>query len=458
MHPLPMLLTAGLLLTSSALAQDNSAKPLTAEQAREEHAYTVGVQAYVYGFPVVEMFRVRHARVFDPANKNRVPLNQFAHRRQLLDHTYKLVVSPNNDTLYSSAWLDLSSEPIVLHVPDSKGRYVSFQLMDFYTNNFAHVRADTVGKEGKAGIVGPGWRGTLPAGVARIDAPTNAVLVIARTLVDGKEDLPSVHALQDQYRLTTLSGRPARSSRPEPLPYDLSDPLNFFVMLNAGLRENPPPAREAALMSLFGKIGVGPDRTFHIEKLDPTTARGLRRAIEAGKQIIATADPGGLTLPGGWLLPPKEIGNYGDNYLLRAHVAMKGLGALSPEEAVYLVTTVDDQTRPLDGRYRYVLRLGKGDAPPVKAFWSLTMVRLPERLFVENPLGRYAIGDRTRGLQQGADGSVEIYLQHESPGKEKETNWLPAPKGLFDLTWRAYLPKGSYHDGAWRPPAVKRVE
>ncbi len=453
MKALAVLLTASLLL-----AQGASARSLAAEQAREEYAYSLGVQAYVYGFPVVEMFRVRHARVFDPANKNRVPLNQFAHRRHLLDHTYKLVVSPNNDTLYSTAWLDLSSGPVVLHVPDCKGRYVSFQLMDFYTNNFAHVRAGPAGEGRKVAVVGPGWKGTLPAGVERVDSPTNAVMLIGRTLVDGKEDLPAVHALQDRFTLTTLSGKPPPEGGPAPPPYDLSDPLHFFAVLNAGLRENPPPAREAALMSLFGRIGVGPDKTFQVEKLDPATARGLRRAGEAGRRIIATADPGGLKLPGGWLLPPKEIGNCGDNYLLRAHVAMKGLGALSPEEAVYLVTTEDDRGRPLDGRYCYVLRLGKGDAPPVKAFWSLTMYRLPERLFVENPLGRYAVGDRTRGLRYGANGSLEIYLQHESPGKDREPNWLPAPKGPFDLTWRAYLPVGSYHDGAWRPPAIRRVD
>lgn len=459
-------LTLSLALLTADLpsrGQDSSAKPLTPEQLREEEAYTIGVQAYVYGFPVVEMYRTRYWALHDAKNKNRLIPNQFGHARNLLDHTYRGVVSPNNDTLYSSAWLDLSREPMVLELPAVKDRYFSFQLMDFFTNNFAIIdKRTTGGKAGTYTIVGPGWKGKLPDGL-RIEAPTPTVWLLGRTLVEGKDDLPNVHALQDQYRLTPLSawgkkdgGKAAASKDPLP-PHDPSKPLQFFATLNAGLRENPPPAREVALMSLFARIGVGPDKTFRANALDPATAKGLERAVAVGRQMILQRARKSGTSINGWNLPPKEIGNYGDDYLLRAQVASWGLAALSPSEAVYFTCYQDDRGNPLSGKHRYLLRFNKGQLPPVEAFWSVTMYRLPELLLIENPLGRYAIGDRTKGLRYGSDGSLEIHVQHDSPGKERESNWLPAPAGEFSLNLRAYLPRPEARDGTWKIPPIKRL-
>ncbi len=337
--------------------------------------------------------------------------------------------------------------------------------MDFYTNNFAHLGKRTTGTgKGAFAIVGPRWQGTLPDGVKRIDSPTSAVWLLGRTLVDGKEDLPKVHALQDQYTLTPLSawgkeGKPiAPEKRPALPPYDLSNPLNFFVFLNAGLRENPPPAREAALMSLFGQIGVGPDKTFQVDQLDPATARGLLRAVKTGPEIIAAHRASIEAEFHGWTRPPKEVGTYGDDYLLRAVVAKIGLAALSPEEAVYLHRYRDDRGKPLRGKTKYLLRFEKNELPPVDAFWSITLYRLPERLLAANDLKRYSIGDRTPGLQYGPDGSLEIYLQQEPPDREKQSNWLPAPSGEFFLSLRLYLPKKAIQEGTWKPPAVKPME
>jgi hypothetical protein len=441
---------------------ERSGKAATAEQLREELAYSVGLQAYVYGFPVVEMYRVRYRHVWDPTNPDRTPVNRLRHARRLRDHTATAVVSPNNDTLYSSAWLDLAREPVVLHVPDAGRRYCSFQLIDAYTNNFAQLGKTSKGVEqGDFAIVGPGWKGALPEGVRRIDSPTNVVWLLGRTLVDGEEDLPAIRALQDRFALAPLSTWGKKEAPPEPgkepPPPDRSDPLTFFAVLNNALHDNRPPAREAALMGLFGRIGIGPDKAFVPGGLDDATARGLRRAIQTGRQLIA-ADLDAAPPVNGWRYPPRAVGRFGDDYLGRADVAAELLAALSVEDAVYPTAFTDAGGRPLDGARRYVFRLEKGQTPPVDAFWSLTLYRMPERLFAANSLKRYALGDRSRGLKYGADGSLEIYIQRDSPGKDREANWLPAPDGPFCLTLRGFLPRKEMREGTWRAPAVKRVD
>ena len=451
-----------LLLLALIAAQD---KPLTPEQLREEEAYTIGVQAYIYGYPVVEMYRTRYLRVYHSTSKLRTPINQFRHVPILLDHRHTDVVSPNNDTLYSAAWLDLAREPLILHLPDMKGRYHIFQLLDFYTNNAGSLGKRTTGTSaGDFALVGPAWKGTLPAGVKRVDCPTNAAWLIGRTLVDGPADLPAVHKLQEQYTLTPLSawGKTNAPRLPEkktdPPPYDLSEPLNFFAILNTALRENPPPKREAALMSLFGRIGVGPDQTFGPTLQDAAAVKGLQRALKVGNEMITGASKRLRSPVDGWLWPPKGVGNFGDDYLLRAETARTALASLSPEDAVYISGVQDAQGQAFSGKHRYVLRFEKGQLPPVDGFWSVTMYRMPERLLAANALGRYSIGDRTAGLRTEADGSLEILIQHESPGKDRESNWLPAPPGEFSLMMRAYVPRRTFLDRTWKLPPVKRID
>lgn len=454
-----------LLAMSACAFVSAEADQLPTAEAREELAYSIGQQAYVYGFPIVEMSRVRYRRTADPANKDRRPLNTFSHRRRLSDHTDAVVVAPNNDTLYSSAWLDLSNGPVLLQVPPTNGRYYAFQFIDFYTNNIAVIGQRTHGTHGLCvAIAGPDWSGRVDEGVVRVDSPTNTVWMIGRILVDGPEDLPNVHALQEQLSLSSLRGAdntnsaaPVRSGS-RTASYDSADVLDFFSILNDGLRENPPPASEEPLMRLFDQVGIGLGKAFAAEELDPATARGLRQGIEAGKEAIEKAVFEGRQFAGGWALPPKGIGNFGSDYLFRAVVAARGLGALPAEEAVYFTTGADHEQRALHGGHKYLFKLEKDQLPPVKGFWSLTMYNLPSRRLVENPLGRYAIGDRTHGLKPGPDGSITIYIQREPPGGDKNSNWLPTPEGAFELVLRAYVPAGDFYSASWQPPALVRVD
>ncbi len=439
-------------------------KYLAQFEARENEAFVIGVQAYIYGKPVVEMVKTRFAMALNPESPEYTPLNHFRHFRRLIGPDFTAVVTPNNDTLYSIAWLDLTREPVILHVPDTAGRYYTMQMMDFYTNNFAYVGKRVTGTaEGDFAIVGPGFRKDLPSGMHKIEAPTPYVWIIGRTLVNGEKDLPAVHAIQDQYVLTPLSrrgktGAAARDAFTPKLPrYDDSRPLAFFRMMNAGIRQNPPPSNEAVWMHLFDRINVGPSQEFVIDQLDLATASGLRRAITVGQQIVMAKSADLGTKVNGWDMLPPNTGNYGQAYTLRAAIAQKGLGANSPEEAYYPMANIDGQGRSLDGTNRYVLRFEKGRQPPVDAFWSLTLYRLPEYSLVANPIDRYSIGDRTKGLQFGRDGSLEIYLQHEATDKDRQSNWLPAPKGPFYVVLRMYMPKEQVLDGTYKVPPIKRA-
>jgi hypothetical protein len=444
--------------------QAQNRPPFSAEQLREEQAYTLGLQAYVYGYPLVEMYRLRYDSAFNPVNKLRKPINVFRHRRELIDHTYSAVLSPNSDTIYSAAFLDLSPEPMILHVPDANGRYYVFQFLDFYTNNFASVGMRTTGtKKGDFLIAGPGWTGAIPDGLKRIDCPTNSALLIGRILVDGKEDMPAVHRFQDACALTPLgawgtAGQPSPQQLKTPPTYHRTQVMRFFEFLDIALSENPPPARDTAFINQLAPINVGLNRSFHVEALDPATAKGLARAIEVGRQMMSRPPQEKGMRVNGWYLPAREIGVFGDDYLLRAEVAMKWIFALPVEEAVYFIGEKDAEGIPLTGQHHYVLRFEKGQSPPVDAFWSITMYRMPERLLADNPIHRYAVGDRTKELVYQPDGSLELYIQHDAPDKERLSNWLPAPAAEFNLILRAYLPRQEIHDGRWKVPAVKRAQ
>lgn len=447
---------------ASAPSQAEKSPAMTREQAREAYAYAIGVEAYVYGYPLVEMYRVRYKRLFEPNDGIPSRLNEFHHVRNLLDYKNTAVVAPNNDTLYSTAWLDLAKEPIVLEVPASPKRFYVMQFMDFYTSDFAILGTRTTGSNaGSYVVVGPNWKGELPKDLKRIDSPTNSVWLLGRTLVDGPEDLAAAHAQQDRYRLLPLSDWrnktvPKPQALPNMRPYKLDEPLQFFEFVNLALHENPPPAREAALMSVFGEIGVGPDKTFAISSLDPASARGLTRAVQDGEKIVAANRRRGAAL-NGWRPPSANSGTFGDDYLLRAVTAKYALAALTPDDDYSFVLGLGDNNA-MDGSHDYVLRFEKGQLPPVNAFWSVTMYLAPSGFLVDNPIHRYSIGDRTRGLKYGADGSLTIYVQHDSPGPDKESNWLPAPSGAFALGLRCYSPSKAITSGTWKPPAIAKVE
>jgi hypothetical protein len=392
------------------------------------------------------------------------PVNQFGHLRYLATPDETVVVTPNSATLYSSAWLDLSKEPIVLHVPDTGGRYYVMQMLDAYTNSFAYVGRRTTGTgEGDFLIVGPGWNGSLPAHTKEIQSPTNTVWIIGRILVNGPSDISNVTALQDQLTLTPLSqlGMAAGAGETQLSPdllkpsADTQEKLKFFEELRVALKNNPPPEGEAALMAVFDRIGLGMNRTPYGSDMDPAMAEGLALAIPAGQQIVNDTWPDyGGNKNNGWAFMT-DIGTYGYDYLTRAAVAEGGLGANIPSEAVYPKAQTDSDGKPLSGAGKYVIHFPAGKTPPVDAFWSLSMYNASSFMLVANPIDRYTIGDRTQGLKYNADGSLDIYIQHEAP--LERSNWLPAPEGDFYLILRMYQPKPQVLNGTYQIPPVKKV-
>jgi len=437
----------------------------------DDDLHDLVIMAYIYSFPVYEMYRTRYTAVYDQENPARTDLNEFLDRRELLDHTDRRVVSPNNDTLYSSAWLDLSLEPVILSVPDTNGRYYVMPFMDFYTNVFDSVGMRTTGTEaGDYVIAGPEWDGETPDGLPVIGSPTNSVWLIGRTLVDGEWDLPDVHEIQDQYELTPLSlwEDPEAEAKvitdlenPPPAP-DPEDPWNFFEIVNIGMTENPPPDVEAPLMCLFAQIGVGPGQTFDPDRFTPEQKEVVLTAMHIARTMAIFAGAAEIERHEGWTYLPTHVGNYGDDYFFRALMALIGLGAVEPAEAVYYGSETDKDGNPYDAQDRYILRFEKEDLPPVDAFWSISLYELKpdgRRFFTENPIDRYSIGDRTEGLQYGEDGSLEIYIQRQPPSEDKLSNWLPAPSSVdaFTLTLRCYLPGEAIVTGEYRVPGVEAL-
>lgn len=427
----------------------------------EDEAYTLGTWAYVYGYPVVKNLVVR-TEATDPSFARYAPANRFFHHRagakpQFTDMT------PNVDTPYSLAWLDVSAEPVVLSIPPMPDRYHVFQFTDFYIETFANIGTrTTAGRGGDYALVGPGWDGELPAGLTRIDAPTPSCWLQGRTLFDGEHDLEGLWAAQDRYRLTPLSvwlgERPAADPPSAPharVPADVVDTLEFFPAMNAGMTENPPPARDAGLLALFARIGVGPGQELVPDRLDPAVAAGLRRAIDTGKELIARQATQ-VRLVNNWEVPTSNVGTYGTDFLQRARVAKYGYAGNVPEETVYPNTLTDGDGQRLDGRNRYAIRFEKDDIPPVDGFWSLTLYGWPQARLIENAIDRYALGDRTPGLEYGDDGSLEIVVSHERPAG-REANWLPAPDGPFWLIARLYLPHREVFSGGYALPPVTRV-
>ena len=410
--------------------------------------------AYIYAFPLHEMYRIRYQALYQPANPQRAAVNRFLHRRELSDHTSRRVTTPNNDTIYSSAFLDLSQGPLVLDVPDIADRYYSLAFMDFYTNNFAYVGTRTTGGQaGKYVIAGPGWKGAgLPEGSRLIASPTNAVWLLGRFLVADASDLPNAHRLQDKLKLEPL----AASDTPifDGPAIDPNDAWNYFAVVNHALTQNPPPERDAAMVARMAAIDVGPGQRFDAGRFDETQQKALLAGIADAKRLIAAKSLSGKVV-NGWAYGVPGVGNFATDYLLRAAVALKGLAALEPAEAIYLTYV----GTPLDGSTAYRLHFDADRFPPVTAFWLLSIYQImPDgRLFfADNPIRRYSIGDRTPGLRRNADGSLDLYIQQASPPAADRSNWLPAPAGPLSLILRAYLPRPALIDESYAPPVLER--
>jgi hypothetical protein len=438
---------------------------------REAYAYSLGMQAYVFAFPWNYLSELRWLWTTQAVNPERTPyapLNHFWNARQLADAQYRDGGTPNNDTLYSIAWLDLKTEPQVLSVPDSGSRYFVMQMASMDSDSFAYVGTRTTGsKANNYLIAGPEWQGEVPKGVQRLPASrTNSALIIGRTLVDGPDDLPAVHKLQDQYRLTPLSqwgkAQPqARAVSEVEKPLDRqTDPLNEWRNINRALAENPPQSRFAPLLSQFATVGVGPG--LDVGALDAATQRGLARAAVDARVMLkgALRDGYGRTKQNGWAAPPEFFGRLGlhDNLLGRAAIqSLGGIVANEIEEASYISTRTDSSGQMLDGSTkRYTLHFNAQQLPDVQAFWSMSIYDMTYN-FVANPIDRFSIGNRTAGIKKDADGGVTIYLQADEPGDEQRSNWLPIPRGPFYSTFRAYIPGPSIIERKWFPPGIAEV-
>jgi hypothetical protein len=459
---------------ASGAQADAAAKAKVAEtDAKEKEALAAGVEAVVYGLPVVimDLTRAKSTNVAGPA-AFAAPVNQFAHVREFPDASFRDVVRANVDTLYSAAWLDLAKEPIVLSVPDSKGRFYLMPMLDAWTNVFASPGKRTTGtRAGSFAITGPGWTGTLPKGVTELRSPTNMVWLIGRTQTNGPKDYAAVHALQDQFKLVPLSSFGKRYTPPAGIvdtamnmkaaPVEVLKAMTteqFFDRLAALLKSNPPPASEAAVLGKLAKIGIIPGEKFDAAKLDPAVAKGLQPAVKVALEKLAAGSKESGKGVNGWHVPPPNLANFGADYGTRAVVALIGLGANLPHDAVYPSTFVDADGKPFDGASKYVIRFEKGAMPPVNAFWSVTLYD-ENSFFVANPINRYAISS-WMPLAKNADGSIDLYVQHASPGKDRERNWLPAPAKSFNLTMRMYWPTEkapTILDGSWKPPVVRRA-
>lgn len=447
--------------------------PGRAETISEKDAYEIGKEAYTYLYPLVTMDVTRKVMTnIEPGKKPGAgPMNEFAHVREYPPADFRDVVRPNFDTLYSIAWLDLTKEPVIMSAPDSKGRYYLLPLLDMWTDVFAAPGKRTSGTGAASfAIVPQGWKGKLPKGVERIDAPTPYVWVIGRTQTNGPKDYDAVHAVQDGYKLSLLSrfGKAAKpiSFKADPSVDMKTPPLEqvdnmpaakFFAYGAELMKFHPPHATDWSQIARLKRIGIEPGKSFDAEKLNQNIKGALDKARADALAEMNAKKPTLAHVVNGWQMNTTTMGVYGDYYLKRAIVAQVGLGANQPEDAIYPFNLADNEGKPLRGENKYLLRFAKSELPPVDASWSVTMY--DEKGFqIANPTNRFAVGDRDP-LKYNPDGSLDIYIQNATPGPDKESNWLPAPaSGEASLTMRLYAPKPQALDGRWAPPAVKRAQ
>lgn len=443
----------------AAWAQTSPAQA-NAALIREQQAYHIGTMAYVYGYPMVDMLKQMHNETHrvNATQQVQAPVNHFyAYDFLVTPSTAGNLRAPNNDTLYFGGWFDLTREPVVVHAPDTQGRYYTLAVTDFYSE-VTHVGRRTTGTGKKyVALVGPQWKGTLPAYMHVVRVRTPHAWILGRMLVDGEPDFEQARGLVKAFWSAPLSQ--FRPDQPPPAPAPASvppatavDPLGkmeFFSYLNRYLRQHAGEPGEAALMGLFDQIGVGPSQPFAPESLDDATRQGLQRAIADGDALIHAATQRPLTdVRNGWIFPT-GLGRYGQDYLTRAAV-VKGGYANAAEESTYAAKMFDSHGQFLSGQKRYHLHLNAGQIPPAGAFWSVIAYDLKTAQLIENPLKRYSIGDRTPGVQRNADGSLDLWIQKDPPSSGTQ-NWLPVGDGPFFLIMRIYEPAPAVLDGSYRP-------
>jgi hypothetical protein len=452
--------------------------PAPALSAQELH--DTAVDAYIYAYPMVvmELTRRNATSVASPLD-GKAPMNQFGHKAAFPDARTPGARWPNADTLYSGMWYDVSNAPLIVRVPDPGNRYYVLSLMDMWTDVFASRGTRTNGNGPQAfAIVGPYWRGTLPPGVDVVRSPTSTGWVLGHVETRGPSDYASVNQFQANLAVSPyVEPRPfTPGARPAPMgamplatptapqaPASQVPPVEQVAAMDAAtfwgifadvVRNNPPHANDYPMLDRLRRIGLGTTAPMAFSQLDPAVQQALTQAgPEAGRRIADYVTRLGTGI-NGWNTVSGGIGTYGTNYLRRAAVAYAGLGAGVPEDVMYPVTLIDDEGDRLTGNEDYVLHFEKGQLPPVNAFWSLNLYG-PDQGFVDNPANRYSIRS-TDNLRYNADGSLDIYIQHRAPGRDRQSNWLPAPaEGPFMLNMRLYWPKETALDQQWAPPPVR---
>ena len=434
------------------------AQPVTQEEAR-----SIAVAAYVYFYPLVTMDVTRKQLTNIPPGTDGIggPMNTFVNVPAFPTAEMRSVVRPNFDTLYSSAWVDLSREPMVISAPDTGGRYYLLPMLDMWTDVFASPGWRTTGTQAANFLLTPpGWTGTDPDGLTRIQAPTPYVWIIGRTKTDGPADYDAVHKIQAGYRITPLSewGKPPKPVEAKIDPsVDVKTPPKVQVDTMTGelLKLHPPHATDQPIIARLKRIGFEPGKDFDVARLDPIVKNEIEAAPKTAQSLMEWKVPTLARVANHWSMNTDTMGVYGNYYLKRAIVAQLGLGANLPEDAIYPLSLGDESGRPLEGTDRYTLRFEAGALPPAEAFWSVTLYDA-EGFQVANPLNRFALSS-WMPLQPDPDGSLTLYVQNESPGKNREANWLPAPKGPFNLTMRLYAPKSEALTGRWNPPPVTKA-
>lgn len=453
------------LTIASALAPVHAQTPPATPQAnaaliRESMARHIGTLAYLWGYPMVDMSRQMHNETHRLGSGQfaLAPVNHFYRYEHLVTPTTSGELrGPNNDTLYFGGWFDLSQEPVIIQTPNTHDRYYTLALTDFF-NEVQHLGRRTTGTQaGAFALIGPDWKGTLPTNVKPVHIATRQVWILGRLLVDGPADFPQALGLMRQFWAAPLSQwtrdrPPAVPEAPAGERLDPMQSLAFFTVLNHWLRHNKVRPDEGALVGLFDQAGFGPRTPFNLDQLDPATRKGLEQALIDGQALLRAASNRPLPdVRNGWIFP-LGLTDYGHDYLLRAGVVFGGY-ANRPEETVYPARTTDSQGRPLSGQRRYSLHFAPGQLPPVNAFWSITAYDLNTFQLIDNPLQRYSIGDRTRGLRYNPDGSLDIHIQKDPPA-ESTANWLPVGDGPYLLVARLYEPGASVFNGTYQLPQV----
>ena len=465
---------------TSAAPADTTAPPAAPAPAVEADGLTneqfkaLAEEAFIYALPLVMNYAIMNEYAVNPnSGQYKAPFNQIKNEPRVFTYKDTAVVTANSDTPYSLAWLDLRAEPVVITIPTVKDRYYSVMLNDGHTYNYGYMGSRaTGGKGGSYMVAGPDWKGEKPAGIDQVfQSLTPFSLTAFRTQLMNPADMPNVIKIQDMYKVQPLSaflGQPAPAAAADP---------NFMPATTAGIKENfwdylgaalvylPEADEDKDIRAKLVKIGIGPGKKFDIKSLSPERQQAMVEAMKAGDAKVDTYLASGLTDVNGWQLGslPGDRAHYNGDWLMRAGAAKAGIYGNDADEAVYLFGRVDSTGQTIDtSKHNYTLTFAKGEMPPVNAFWSVTMYDGKSQLMIKNPIDRYLVNSAMASdMKKNADGSVTIYIQKDSPGKDKQANWLPAPDDAAYLVMRLYWPKPATESvsvlpvgkGTWKPPA-----